>query len=419
MTIRINPEFKALIPRLAPEELAQLEANIVADGCRDPLVHWNGTIVDGHNRFEICGRRHIGFKTVAKEFASERHAKLWIIENQEGRRNLKLVDKVMLKQSKQDLIAEEAAERQKTEGAKQGHRGREGGRGNKKPLVEKLPQGVKSPQQKTRDKIAAEIGTSGRTVDAANLVIKAAQSGEIDKQTFEDVRSDKKSVHRVAKDIKEKRQRDARESKRNESAKSAPSNESIIIGDFRHHADKVADGSVSLIFTDPPYDRGSIPLFEALGRFAAHKLAEGGSLLCYVGHIQIPAAIKSLSTWLRYFWVIACIHQGNNKTIMREYGIKCGWKAVLWFVKGTRDNNTVMVDDTMSGGKEKSSHEWQQAESEASYWIEKLCPKDGIVCDPFLGGGTTAAAAKDLGRKWIGFEIDEKSAKIASGRVAK
>ena len=101
---------------------------------------------------------------------------------------------------------------------------------------------------------------------------------------------------------------------------------------------------------------------------------------------------------------------------MNELGIRCGWKAVLWFVNGTRDNPTVIVSDVMSGGREKSHHEWQQAQSEAEYWIEKLCPTDGIVCDPFLGGGTTAAAAISLGREWIGFEKDNDQAMIASER---
>ncbi|MEO8426427.1 MAG: DNA methyltransferase [Verrucomicrobiota bacterium] len=95
---------------------------------------------------------------------------------------------------------------------------------------------------------------------------------------------------------------------------------------------------------------------------------------------------------------------------MREYGILNAWKPILWFVKGTRDNKNVMVKDVVSGGKEKQYHEWQQAQSEAEHWIEKLCTPDGIVCDPFLGSGTTAAAAEKLKRRWIGFEIDPDSA---------
>ena len=38
--IQIDSEFQALIPPLSAEERAQLEANLLADGCRDPLVVW-------------------------------------------------------------------------------------------------------------------------------------------------------------------------------------------------------------------------------------------------------------------------------------------------------------------------------------------------------------------------------------------
>ena len=88
MQITIDPEFKALIPPLAPDELAQLENNIITDGCRDPLVVWNGILIDGHNRYEICTRHSIEFHTVKMEFGDQSHAIEWIIKNQFGRRNL-------------------------------------------------------------------------------------------------------------------------------------------------------------------------------------------------------------------------------------------------------------------------------------------------------------------------------------------
>ena len=86
--MKINPEFKSLIPPLAPEELAQLESNILSDGCRDPLVTWQGTLLDGHNRYDICQRHGIKFTTVEMEFADEAAAMDWMFANQLGRRNL-------------------------------------------------------------------------------------------------------------------------------------------------------------------------------------------------------------------------------------------------------------------------------------------------------------------------------------------
>ena len=86
--LTIDPEFAALIPPLAPEEREQLERNILADGCRDPLTVWDGVIVDGHNRYEICSRRGIEFDLEEKQFESRAHARIWMRENQKGRRNL-------------------------------------------------------------------------------------------------------------------------------------------------------------------------------------------------------------------------------------------------------------------------------------------------------------------------------------------
>ena len=86
--IKVDQEFEALIPVLTADERSQLEANLVSDGCRDPLVLWGNTLIDGHNRFEICTRLGIPFQTVTKEFESRGHVIEWIIRNQFGRRNL-------------------------------------------------------------------------------------------------------------------------------------------------------------------------------------------------------------------------------------------------------------------------------------------------------------------------------------------
>lgn len=86
--ILINPTFKALIPPLSDEERDQLETNLLREGCRDPLVVWNNVLIDGHNRYEICTKHKIPFKTVNKAFASEDDAKNWVIYNQLGRRNI-------------------------------------------------------------------------------------------------------------------------------------------------------------------------------------------------------------------------------------------------------------------------------------------------------------------------------------------
>ncbi|MCL2158258.1 MAG: hypothetical protein FWH48_02500, partial [Oscillospiraceae bacterium] len=86
--ITIDEQFKALLPALDSQTYAQLEASLLENGCMHPLVLWNGILIDGHNRYEICTKHEIPFKTVEKEFESREEALIWIITTQVGRRNL-------------------------------------------------------------------------------------------------------------------------------------------------------------------------------------------------------------------------------------------------------------------------------------------------------------------------------------------
>src|ERR1019366_4683938 len=73
---------------LMAEERQQLENNLIAHGCRDALVVWRGLLLDGHNRLEICNRHGLPYDTAEVELPDRESAKLWIEENQSGRRNL-------------------------------------------------------------------------------------------------------------------------------------------------------------------------------------------------------------------------------------------------------------------------------------------------------------------------------------------
>lgn len=84
----INDSFKKLIPPLTPDEYAQLEANCLADGIRDPLVVWQGVLIDGHNRLAIAEKHGLDYTVVEKEFQDEDGAMQWMCANQLGRRNL-------------------------------------------------------------------------------------------------------------------------------------------------------------------------------------------------------------------------------------------------------------------------------------------------------------------------------------------
>ena len=113
MQIIIDKEFQSLIPPLTVEEYEGLEKSILAEGCRDALVLWGDTLVDGHNRYEICTTHDVPFQTVQKDFADRNDALRWIILNQFGRRNLPAYERARLALRLKPVIAEKAKENQR------------------------------------------------------------------------------------------------------------------------------------------------------------------------------------------------------------------------------------------------------------------------------------------------------------------
>jgi len=107
--LEIHPHFRGLIRPLGDEEYNQLEANILAEGCRDTIKHWRGFIVDGHNRYEICRKHDLPYKVQKLGFSTHKDALIWIINNQLGRRNLTEATKARLALEKMDLLKEKAS----------------------------------------------------------------------------------------------------------------------------------------------------------------------------------------------------------------------------------------------------------------------------------------------------------------------
>ena len=110
--MEIKAEFKNLIPPLSNEEYNQLEANILEEGIREPIITWNGFIIDGHNRFSIAQRFDLEYKTTSKHFASEESVKEWMILNQFGRRNLSNYQRSVLALELEEVFSKKAKEKQ-------------------------------------------------------------------------------------------------------------------------------------------------------------------------------------------------------------------------------------------------------------------------------------------------------------------
>ena len=90
INLKIDPEFQNQIPPLTDDEFKQLEENILKEGkLISPLIVWNNTLVDGHNRYAILQKHpEIYFSTMPLRFENREEAIAWICRNQLGRRNL-------------------------------------------------------------------------------------------------------------------------------------------------------------------------------------------------------------------------------------------------------------------------------------------------------------------------------------------
>jgi len=113
----IDPEIKALIPPLQEDERMQLEQNILAARkCHDAIILWDGIIIDGHNRFEICEKHGIEFEVVDMPLPNREAVKVWILENQLGRRNLSDVARIEIALLKEEMLREKARKKQSLAG---------------------------------------------------------------------------------------------------------------------------------------------------------------------------------------------------------------------------------------------------------------------------------------------------------------
>ena len=87
-TLKVDPEYKGLSQPLGRNEYRQLERSLVSDGCREPILVWNDTIVDGHNRYEICNQKRVPYATREIAFDSRAAAIAWICTSQLDKRAL-------------------------------------------------------------------------------------------------------------------------------------------------------------------------------------------------------------------------------------------------------------------------------------------------------------------------------------------
>lgn len=222
----------------------------------------------------------------------------------------------------------------------------------------------------------------------------------------------------------------------------------IYHGDCLEVLPEINQSAVEMVHTDPPYaistgetftrldGKGTrnLDFFKAdrdwekmtLSVLGAVKLcATAPTVYVWCGHRQFGQIVHLLE-WLEYrtrplAWVKKCPIPAppgvgfDSALELCVYAHKPGRK---WTPStGDKSPNVIVSDSYRHGQPGKVDHPTQKPMPTASLPINYSTEPGDTILDPFMGSGTTLRAAKDLGRKAIGIEIEERYCEIAAKRL--
>lgn len=221
----------------------------------------------------------------------------------------------------------------------------------------------------------------------------------------------------------------------------------IYLGNAYELIKDIADKSVDLIVTDPPYKIKG--LHEDTGLLKGRKNSHNSQLRD--NNLGDGINLKILDEFVRVLKKIN-IYIWCNKEQIYDYMTyfvkerKCNFEIIVWakpnpapftnghylkdkeyclffWEKGVKLNGdyhslkTYYIKNTNVEDKDNFLHPTIKPIDIIENLIKNSCGRGSIVFDPFMGSGTTALACKHLKRNYLGFEISEKYYKIAVDRL--
>jgi DNA modification methylase len=194
----------------------------------------------------------------------------------------------------------------------------------------------------------------------------------------------------------------------------------ILTGDSRELSRQLPSESIAICFCDPVYDR--LADYEWLAGECERLLIPGGSLVVQCGTLTRFDCEQVLrQSKLQFVDLLAEVYP-YALTALWSIRVQVGWKPYLWFSNGKRTTGEWIMNRVHTGGKQeadasKAQHPWGDAADFALGILPKLCPKGGILWDPFAGSGIVPVVARALGIPFVAFEIDPAVAAQAGRRL--
>ena len=405
--------------RLRPldsEKVAQLAASIAELGLLQPIgIRPDGTLVYGYHRLEACKR--LGWTEIPAVVVDGDDLRAELAEISENliRNELTLLERA------EHLARMRAVYEQLHPNARGVGRPAKNG-ATVAPFSEwaaaqtGLAQRTVQHYVQLSDSIAPEVRDAIRRTPIANDGRELQQLASLEPSQQRAVAE--LIASRAAGSVREAtRELARREALQREDSSELPAQVQIRHGDFRVALADIPPRSVDAIITDPPYLQEHIPLWNDLGAFASRVLKPDGVLIAYSGQAHLIEGLTALASHLRYWWTLALRHQHAGYVVHGGRRVINRWKPLLLFTRKDGCAPAEFADLVEGTGREKELHIWQQSAGELGYLLETFTRAGDLVIDPFVGSGTTAVACLQLGRRFIGCDIDAGAVAIARRRV--
>lgn len=412
--MQILKELEVLIPPLTSEEFKQLERNILEEGIRDPLVTWNGILVDGHNRYRIAQEHDMNYVTVEKEFADMNAVKEWMINNQFGRRNLPAYERGKLALRLKEIFREKAKENQAIQF-----------KGNSLSQIS-----VEVKHIDTQKEIAKIANVSHDTINKIEK-IEAKATDEVKQK----LSIGTMSINEAYKEIKKEEKQENLENKKKEYTEQYKTQIKVVPEitciDAVSYLKTFEDNSIDLLITDPPYatDVRDIKSFtKEWIEIALLKVKPNGRIYICSGAYpeEIQAFTDVLLNQSKFIVDNPLIWTYRNTlgvTPKMKYNLNYQF---IWHLYSNDSNelDTSITNEMFSvqdinapdGRIGNRLHTWQKPDELANRLIRHGSKKGDLVVDCFACTATFLIAAAKFDRIAKGCDISKDNLEIAKQR---
>ena len=437
----INPEFEKLIPALTAEEFNQLELNCIAEGIREPLIIWNDTLIDGHNRYKIALKNNLIFGVLQKDFENESDVKVWMIKNQFGRRNLNNYQRSVLALELESVFSEKAKEKELIR--KSTFQISEKSEINlfkeeKKEIEEEVwvKKEIVKPETINSVKEIAKISNVSHDTIAKVKVIEQKATPE-QKQLLQ---KGDTSINSIYQEIKKVEKNIELKEKVIQQRIETSISENIINGNSLEILETLEDNCIDIVLTDPPYGINYVSnrsefdsvtkrglMNDGLEAFdLLEKICEILSRKCSINsHLYFFCSFSVFSKFesiiSKYFTIKTPLvwDKGNKGSgdLENDWGNQV--ELVIYCTKGkkginNRRGNLLFYPRLHTT---KMVHPTQKPIELLSEILSVSYKEGDFIVDPFMGSGSTIKACNLLKAKSLGIELDSEMFNIANNFI--